>query len=96
MPSDSERPETPAVRCDDWLAMYDVHHSTDFWPCDSREEAEAHIKAGEDDGKCYGVAIYQISTDTLHMHDTLKMCDPEKVRAGIKAYLANGKVELPR
>lgn len=85
---------TDALRVDssDWLAMYDIHHPTDFWPCDSREEAEAYIKAGEDEGKCYGVAIYQISTGTLYMHDPLKMCDPETVRAGIKAYLANAEL----
>jgi len=36
------------------------------------------------------VAIYHIPTDTLHMHDPLKIIDLEKVRDEIRRYLERG------
>jgi hypothetical protein len=78
----------PAVRPSDWLAAFCRYHASDYSMHDSQEEAEAEMKAGEDDGECYGVATYHIPTKTLHMRDPLNASDPEKVRASIEAWLA--------
>ena len=74
----------------EWLAIYKAHNWTQFSPCESRGEAEGHITLCEDGGTCYGVAIYHIPTDTLHMYPHREDIDPEKVRDEIRRYLERG------
>jgi hypothetical protein len=86
----------PAVHSSDWLAAFCRYHASDYSLHASQEEAEAEMKAGEDEGECYGVATYHIPTKTLHMRDPLNASDPEKVRASIEAWLAaNTQAQTP-
>lgn len=75
------------LQSEDWLAMYDVMHHTEFETFATQERAKMVITAGEGSGECYGIAIYHIPTKTLYMHDPLGMCDSEKVRSGIEDFL---------
>src|ERR1035441_10842993 len=54
----------PAVHSSDWLAAFCRYHASDYSLHASQEEAEAEMKAGEDEGECYGVATYHIPTKT--------------------------------
>jgi hypothetical protein len=95
-PEGTNTPSAAAVACTDWLAAFCRYHASYYFLHASQEEAEAEMKAGENEGECYGVATYHIPTKTLHMRDPLNASDPAKVRASIEAWLSGNVLAQAR